>query len=325
MTQTLNRNTIEKILEKRAQKTHLKETAFLSIAGQGGVTAMEALASAAVNQGKHVYVAATITGARRLLPNTLIMRTADTSEIPTGEAPTNPVELMITDESLFNSENELVRRTVAAFQSGVLMVCTDKEPQAVDFPLSFEGTIATADAEAIFLDCVGLRPPPFAIAALGLYAAATNTVGFDFIKAAAAYRLRRLRPNMREANLKALELTYQTTKILKGVRLTGKQDSEQYVAFVPPAERGDFTLRGASSAEAASFWRDSLPVCDQRKCTCIECVVAYTCPEGVVKWKDEVYTVDYDFCRGCGVCAQECPEKAITLKPALEVLASLAK
>jgi Pyruvate/2-oxoacid:ferredoxin oxidoreductase delta subunit len=28
--------------------------------------------------------------------------------------------------------------------------------------------------------------------------------------------------------------------------------------------------------------------------------------------------VDYDYCKGCGVCANECPKKAIAMVPEVE-------
>jgi len=36
------------------------------------------------------------------------------------------------------------------------------------------------------------------------------------------------------------------------------------------------------------------------------------CPEGVVRANIPV-EIDLDYCKGCGVCAEECPSKAITM------------
>jgi pyruvate ferredoxin oxidoreductase delta subunit len=36
------------------------------------------------------------------------------------------------------------------------------------------------------------------------------------------------------------------------------------------------------------------------------------CPEGIIG-RGERYSIDYDYCKGCGVCAEECPRSAITM------------
>ena len=35
-----------------------------------------------------------------------------------------------------------------------------------------------------------------------------------------------------------------------------------------------------------------------------------TCPDAAI---DEELAIDLDFCKGCGICANECPKKAITM------------
>jgi Pyruvate/2-oxoacid:ferredoxin oxidoreductase delta subunit len=40
------------------------------------------------------------------------------------------------------------------------------------------------------------------------------------------------------------------------------------------------------------------------------------CPEGAVRFRPEHGKIEFDlsFCKGCGICANECPTKAITMK-----------
>ncbi|OPX25541.1 MAG: 2-ketoisovalerate ferredoxin oxidoreductase, partial [Candidatus Cloacimonas sp. 4484_140] len=35
------------------------------------------------------------------------------------------------------------------------------------------------------------------------------------------------------------------------------------------------------------------------------------CPEPAIKIVDELPVIDYDYCKGCLMCAEECPKDAI--------------
>jgi len=67
-------------------------------------------------------------------------------------------------------------------------------------------------------------------------------------------------------------------------------------------------------------WRTYKPVYIHEKCTaCANC--SRVCPEGIVKQTDQTnssgkkyYDCDYDYCKGCGICAAECPFKAIEME-----------
>jgi 2-oxoacid:acceptor oxidoreductase delta subunit (pyruvate/2-ketoisovalerate family) len=51
--------------------------------------------------------------------------------------------------------------------------------------------------------------------------------------------------------------------------------------------------------------------------TCNECENCYLfCPDASVLKRDETlsHQVDYDFCKGCGICFVECPRRAISLE-----------
>ncbi len=60
-------------------------------------------------------------------------------------------------------------------------------------------------------------------------------------------------------------------------------------------------------------WRNSRPVVDEKKCVgCLQCYLY--CPDGVIYKKDGKVAVDYDFCKGCGICARCCRTGAIKME-----------
>ncbi|MFP5212227.1 MAG: 4Fe-4S binding protein [Acidobacteriota bacterium] len=65
-------------------------------------------------------------------------------------------------------------------------------------------------------------------------------------------------------------------------------------------------------------WRSARPEIDLSKCTPSKtgkpsCHICWLyCPEGVVKRSIPV-EIDMDYCKGCGICAEECPSKAISM------------
>ncbi|MEW5759521.1 MAG: 4Fe-4S binding protein [Candidatus Thermoplasmatota archaeon] len=59
-------------------------------------------------------------------------------------------------------------------------------------------------------------------------------------------------------------------------------------------------------------WRTFKPVKDDSKCNmCLFCW--FYCPEGCIIREENKLRVDYDYCKGCGICANECPKKAIQM------------
>jgi pyruvate ferredoxin oxidoreductase delta subunit len=65
-------------------------------------------------------------------------------------------------------------------------------------------------------------------------------------------------------------------------------------------------------------WRAMRPEIDHSKCTPSKtgrssCHICWLyCPEAVVK-KGIPVEIDLEYCKGCGICAEECPAKAIRM------------
>jgi 2-oxoacid:acceptor oxidoreductase gamma subunit (pyruvate/2-ketoisovalerate family)/2-oxoacid:acceptor oxidoreductase delta subunit (pyruvate/2-ketoisovalerate family) len=47
-------------------------------------------------------------------------------------------------------------------------------------------------------------------------------------------------------------------------------------------------------------------------CTQCDTCLVY-CPEGIVRREAPAYSVDYTFCKGCGICVEECPRRAMEM------------
>jgi pyruvate ferredoxin oxidoreductase delta subunit len=76
---------------------------------------------------------------------------------------------------------------------------------------------------------------------------------------------------------------------------------------------GVITDVGNSVEYKTGDWRSYRPVWDEKKCN--NCKVCWVyCPDGSIVIKNGVMTgIDLDHCKGCGICAYECPQKAIKM------------
>lgn len=64
--------------------------------------------------------------------------------------------------------------------------------------------------------------------------------------------------------------------------------------------------------EVSSGMRTFRPVIDTEKCIkCLRCFLV--CPDGVIDKSGDVLQIDYDYCKGCGICKKECKLNAITM------------
>jgi pyruvate ferredoxin oxidoreductase delta subunit len=60
-------------------------------------------------------------------------------------------------------------------------------------------------------------------------------------------------------------------------------------------------------------WRSSRPKVDLARCTgCLQCYLH--CPDGVISRVEKGIMIDFDFCKGCGICARMCAVCAIEME-----------
>ena len=96
-----------------------------------------------------------------------------------------------------------------------------------------------------------------------------------------------------------------------------------YYADAPASVRPtlEAARRITSFDEVVGGLSESTAVFEARRCmscgNCFGCDNCYgVCPDNaVIKLGDGKYEVDYDYCKGCGLCAAECPCGAIEMQP----------
>ena len=60
-------------------------------------------------------------------------------------------------------------------------------------------------------------------------------------------------------------------------------------------------------------WRNKRPVINPEKCVgCLQCYLY--CPDGVIRKEGGKVSIDYDFCKGCGICRKICGRGAIEME-----------
>jgi len=76
---------------------------------------------------------------------------------------------------------------------------------------------------------------------------------------------------------------------------------------------GPYCDKESTLVNKTGEWRNMRPVLDRTKC--IRCYICWKfCPDVSIKiLPDGNIEHDYEFCKGCGICANECPKKAITM------------
>jgi pyruvate ferredoxin oxidoreductase delta subunit len=73
------------------------------------------------------------------------------------------------------------------------------------------------------------------------------------------------------------------------------------------------TEPGNASQYQTGDWRSQRPTYDFRKC--IKCGLCQIfCPEGCIEQNaDEYFEANLFYCKGCGICARECPTRVVTM------------
>ncbi|MDR1126230.1 MAG: 4Fe-4S binding protein [Deltaproteobacteria bacterium] len=89
---------------------------------------------------------------------------------------------------------------------------------------------------------------------------------------------------------------------------------KDYQGLAGWSDVGAPVVKSGQLIETNAGWRTLRPVINAEKCVfCLQCYLL--CPDGTLVKDSGKLEVDYDYCKGCGICARECGFGAITMEP----------
>ncbi len=312
----------------------MKEIRIHGRGGQGSVTAAELLAVAAFEDGKYSQAFPFFGVERRGAPVTAFTRLSD-KKIRLRSQIYEPDYVIVQDATLVSA----VDVTAGLKRDGIVIVNSEKSAEDVGLNAGID--VRTIDATGIALEIIGR--PIVNTTLLGAFAGATGEISIESIKQSV---LARFPGKIGEVNVQAAEKAYQLMaaterKPHKKTRARKKEAARERYEKIPTAAIGK---PGTSEVTETGDWRIFYPEFDMEQCTrCGKCFE--NCPDAAIiertlrgKEADEArkraeelekagkikkaavkkapiqYELDPTYCKGCGICANECPIQGIKMK-----------
>lgn len=312
----------------------MKEVRIHGRGGQGSVTAAELLAVAAFEDGKFSQAFPFFGVERRGAPVTAFARLSD-KKIRLRSQVYEPDYVIVQDASLISAVD------VAAGLKPDGIVIVNSEKSAENLELDAEIDVRTIDATGLALDIIGR--PIVNTTLLGAFAGATGEISIDSIKRSVVARFP---GKIGEVNAQAAEKAYQlitSTKRKPSKKSRARKKTAVYERHEKIA-RAAIGKPGTSEVTRTGDWRVFYPEFDMEQCTrCGKCLE--NCPDAAIRERklsgreateaikraeelekagkirkaaakkaDIRYELDPTYCKGCGICANECPIQGIKMR-----------
>lgn len=290
--------------------TNLYEIRIHSRGGQGAKTLGQVLAEATIEDGKFTKAFSEYGPERSGAPMQVFVKIS-TEPVRDHSNVKNPDLVMVIDPTLLDSINPFE----GLKENGIMIINSSADKiNSCHFPAG-NYQLYFVDATKIALEILGKDIPNSAM--LGAFSKITDIVSEAALKEEMEEAF--LRKKDAETAKKNLEIFDRGVKEISGLRNNGespascvKQAAKKNWKEIPIG--GAITEPGNALNFKTGGWKSRKPVRNEK--TCIQCLRCYLfCPDSAICLKDgKVADTNYDVCKGCGICAKECPVDAIKME-----------
>ncbi|MEO0076531.1 MAG: 2-oxoacid:acceptor oxidoreductase family protein [candidate division WOR-3 bacterium] len=275
--------------------------------GQGVVTCAELLAKAAIAEGKYAQSAPSFGPERRGAPVAAFLRISNKPIYLRSQIDT-PEIVVVLDSTILN----LPDVTAGIKPNGIFIANTNKPIEDIRYQLGINMKLAVVDATRIALEVI--KRPITNTTMMGAFVRATNIVKLETVKEQIKERF----PNNYEINIEAMMRGYKELTIEdKTIAIKEKHKPKKLTSKLPKWQElpvGLITQPGSAQAYKTGSWRSLVPITDATKC--IKCGICWLyCPDAArYRMPDGTYETNFEYCKGCGICAKECPTHCIIME-----------
>ena len=295
----------------------MQEVIFYGRGGQGAVTAVELAAQAAIAEDKYAQGFPSFGPERRGAPVMAFLRVSD-NPIFSREKISSPDCVVVMDPTLL----KLIDTTRGLKEGGTIIVNSSKNQDDILQSLQSRYSVVVVNATKIAMETLGV--PITNTAILGALVKAINIVKIESLEQPLDKRFGKLAPK----NLNAMKNAYkeavvnQSLSSLKDNQKINKDNthsqSMKIEALYPWKDvviGCDIATPGNSAEFNTGNWRTTgRPWTDYEKC--VKCSICWImCPDMAYDENSEgFYDWNSQYCKGCGICTEECPTSAIEMR-----------
>ncbi len=282
-------------------------------AGQGAKTAAHILAQSAIREGKYAQSFPEFGPERRGAPVQAFNRIAE-EPFTIHSGVTEPDIVIILDPRLVTT----VPVTDGLKAGGWIFLNSPVRAAEAQKAYGWEPfRLVTCAASAISRETLGRDIPNVPL--LGALAARTGVVSLESLQTETAARLgkgRRRDEGPVQDNLRALLRGFEETDLAlpKVEVLAGEKKTLSLLTYDQLPTGGLIERGGTAHAYLTGGWRLRRPELDLEKC--VHCLMCWlVCPDSAILLSRlKVVGIDYLHCKGCGLCASQCPPRARALR-----------
>ena len=288
-------------------KDRVTEIRWHGRGGQGAVTSAELVATAAIHEGKYAQAMPSFGPERRGAPVLAFNRVSDSTPIRARAPVTDADVVVVLGPDLLN----IMDVTAGLKPGGALIINSPKNIEELKSEFGGPWKLAVVNATAIAKEILGV--PIVNTTMIGALVKVTGVFNLASLEAPLKERFGAKAKN----NFSVCQKAFDEVKILEPVAaVAGPRktfETETLLTWKQILPGCVIDKPGNASSYRTGDWKSQHPEYVYKKC--IKCGLCFLfCPEGCIEPKgDGYFQADLFYCKGCALCAKECPTKAINM------------